>query len=356
MADNCIHLRELQISERKLRFLEWASTDPTDSNSQMSQDSIPLFLGADVLSGCSIAVSNLPRMHAKFSRQGLAVKVNFPTPLRLQGVHGSARGVWFYSIQGLFRVCFEYYNREEQLECLTKLCSTWKMRFSDPPLKQEIEFGFQSSPSNCLATPGRSRETTLAETSDSNENFKLSESLCTQTVETSSLNSNLDSTCLRMDNNYFITQNGRQYFEEIVRVSKNEDQCEFNSLLETTTRILKEFEVQKSQKQNRLSRVLLAISKCLGEEFHKLQPEINERVTEFKKKHITSIDNLPPSSSLVKELFPECMRVLLLSWMGSDNRQNINSIIQVILELVNTSLVSGVAHVLFSRLIRTDTV
>lgn len=351
MADNCIHLRELQISERKLRFLEWASTDPTNSNSKESQDSIPLFLGADVLSGCSIAVSNLPRMHAKFSRQGLAVKVNFPTPLRLQGVHGSARGVWFYSIQGLFRVCFEYYKREEQLECLTQLCSTWKLRFSDPPLKQEIEIGYQSSPSKCLATPERS-----GETSDSNEGFKLSENQFTQTVDNNPLNSNLDSTCLRPHNNYFTTQSGKQYFEEIVRVSKNVDQCEFNYFLETATRILKEFEAQKSQKQNRLSRVLLAISKCLGEEFHKLQPEINERVTEFKKKHITSIDNLPSSSTLVKELFPECMRVLLLSWMGSDNRQNIDSIIQVILELANTSLVSGVAHVLYSRLIRTDTV
>ena len=356
MADS-IHLRELQISERKLRFLEWASTDPTDSD---SQDSIPLFLGADVLSGCSIAVSNLPRMHAKFSKQGLAVKVNFPSPLRLQGVHGSARGVWFYSIQGLFRVCFEYYNREEQLECLTQLCTTWKLRFSDPPLQQEIEIGFQGSPSQCLATPELLGETNSAETSGSNDNFNLSERRCTQTMETSTLVNCLDpniasTTCSRLEN-CFITQNGKKFIEEIVRLSRNEEQCEFNYLLETTMRILKEFEVQKSQKQNRLSRILSAISKCLGDEFHKLQPEIGERVTEFKKKHITSIDNLPSSSTLVKELFPECMSVLLLSWMGSENRQNVNSVIQVILELANTSLVSGVAHVLYSRLIRTDTV
>ncbi|XP_078363056.1 uncharacterized protein LOC144647170 [Oculina patagonica] len=354
MADNCIQLRELQISERKLRFLEWASTDATDSDSQISQDSIPLFLGADVLSGCSIAVSNLPRMHAKFSKQGLAVKVNFPTPLRLQGVHGSARGVWFYSIQGLFRVCFEYYNREEQLECMKQLCTTWKLRFSDPPLQQEIEIGFQGGPSKCLATPELSGESSPAETSELNDDFNLSESRCTQSPQTVEI-SNSVPTCSSLDNCY-LTPNLKQYIEEIVRLFKNEDQCEFNYLLETTMRILREFEFQKSQKQNRLSRTLLAISKCLGDEFNKLQPEINERVTEFKKKHITSIDNLPPSSTLVKELFPECMRVLLLSWMGSENRQNINSIVQVILELANTSLVSGVAHVLYSRLIRTDTV
>lgn len=81
MADDSIHMSVVQIGKRKLRFLEWATTDDTISNSQEQKDNIPLFLGADVLSGCSIAVSNLPRMHAKFSKQGLAVKVNFPNSL-----------------------------------------------------------------------------------------------------------------------------------------------------------------------------------------------------------------------------------------------------------------------------------
>lgn len=362
MVDRSVQLRELQINERKLRFLEWASADPTDSNSQTSQDGIPLFLGADVLSGCSIAVSNLPRMHAKFCKQGLAVKVNFPTPMRLQGVHGSARGVWFYSIQGLFRVCFEYYSREEQLECLTQLCTTWKLRFSDPPLQREIELPFKSCPSRCLTTRELPEETSPTEVSDSNDNLNLSLNRSTQTAPTSTLYSNLslDSlvptcTCSGLDI-YFTIPRVRQYIKEIAKLSKNEEHCELDYLFVSTMRIFKEFEVQKSQKQNGWSRILVSISKYLGEEFNKLQPGIGERVTEFKKKHITSIDNLPPSSVLVKELFPECMRVLLSSWMGNENRQNVNSIIQVILELANTSLVSGVAHVLYSRLIRTDTV
>lgn len=359
MADRSVQLKELQINERKLRFLEWASADPTDSNLQTSQDGIPLFLGADVLSGCSIAVSNLPRMHAKFCKQGLAVKVNFPTPMRLQGVHGSARGVWFYSIQGLFRVCFEYYSREEQLECLTQLCTTWKLRFSDPPLQREIELPFKSCPSRCLTTRGLPEETSPTEVSDSNENLNLSLNRSTQTAETYTLYSNVSlvptCTCSGLDT-YFTIPRVKQYIEEIARLSKNEEQCELDDLLVSTMRIFKEFEVQKSLKQNGWSRILASISKYLGDEFNKLQPGIGERVTEFKKKHITSIDNLPPSSVLVKELFPECMRVLLSSWMGNENRQNVNSIIQVILELANTSLVSGVAHVLYSRLIRTDTV
>lgn len=351
MVDRSVQLRELQISKRKLRFLEWASSDQTDSNSQTSQDSIPLFLGADVLSGCSIAVSNLPRMHAKFSKQGLAVKVNFPIPMRLQGVHGSARGVWFYSIQGLFRLCFEYYSREEQLECLAQLCATWKQRFSDPPLQREIDLAFQGRHSRCLTTRGLPEET-----SSTDDNLNLSESRSTQTVE-NSLNPNLSSTLASTGQDIdFSLPKLKQYIEEIAKLSKHEEQCELDDLLVSTMGIFKEFELQRSQKQNGLSRILVSISKYLGDELNKLQPGIGARVTEFKKKHISSIDNLPPSSVLVKELFPECMRVLLSSWMGNENRQDMNSIIQVILELVNTSLVSGVAHVLYSRLIRTDTV
>ena len=357
MADRSVRLRELKISERKLRFLEWASTDSAVSNSQTSQDTIPLFLGADVLSGCSIAVCNLPRMHLKFSKQGLAVKVNFPTSMRLQGVHGSTRGVWFYSIQGLFRVCFEYYSREEQLQCLAQLCATWKLRFSDPPLQREINFAFQRRASECVTTHGLPEETSSTKVSDSNDNPNLSESQNTQPVENATLYSNLRSVPANTELDiYFSVPRVKQYIEEIARLSKNEEQCELDDLLVSTMRIFEEFELQKTQKQTGRSRILVSLSKYLGDEFNKLQPGISERVTEFKKKHITSIDNLPPSSLLVKELFPECMRVLLLSWMGNENRQDVNSIIQVLLELVNTNLVSGVAHVLYSRLIRTDTV
>ena len=356
MAD-FMHLKELQIGQRRVRFFEWDCSNQTNSDELMMPDNIPLFLGADVLSGCSIAVSNLPRMHAKFGKQGLAVKVNFPISVRLQGVHGSARGVWFYSIQGLFRVCFEYYNREEQLDCLTHLFPVWKQRFSDPLFQQEIQLGIQKT-----SRFGSSTETTSANTND-NDKLSLLESRSTQTIETWTNTSSGNSTVTGITTSLFgkedntcVTAMGKELVEEIQRQCKNEEQSEFDSLAVTTMRIFKEFEVQRSQENNGSSRILMTISKCLGNEFNKLQVEIGERVTEFKKKHITSIDNLPPASELVKELFPDCMRVLLLHWIGNHDQQNINSIIQVILELVNTSLVSGVAHVLYSRLIRTDTV
>lgn len=341
----CVLLNELQIEQRKLRFFEWDSTDQTNPNRPVTQNNIPLFLGADILSGCSIAVSNLPRMHAKYAKQGLAVKINFPSSVRLQGVRGSTRGVWFYSIQGLFKVCFEYYNRQEQLDCLTHLCPMWKLRFSDPLFEQEIDLSIEQT--------SRFTSSTKIATQDITDHDKLSstESRSTQTIETCTV------TCTG------VTPLGKRCIEEISRLSKNEDQSEFDSLAVATMRILREFEAQRSQGCSGSSRMLAAISKCLGEDFHRFQLDINNRVTEFKMKHITSVHlpsslhlRLPPSQELVQELFPDCMRLLLLNWIGNWDQPNIHSIIQVILELANSSLVSGVAHVLYSRLIRTDTV
>lgn len=357
MADDSIHMSVVQIGERKLRFLEWATTDDTISNSQEKKDNIPLFLGADVLSGCSIAVSNLPRMHAKFSKQSLAVKVNFPNSLRLHGIHGSARGVWFYSIQGLFRVCFEYYNREEQLECLTKLCASWKLRFTDKPFRQrEIELSFQDTLKQQVEIPAGPDDADSTGQPYSDKNVNPSEITSTKITESDG-NISHSPASGSFYHGCITTPNWKRYMKEIERISKEADHCDFEDLLDTIIRILKEYEVQTTPKNTGLSGVLVAVSKYLGDEFNRLQLEISERVTEFKKRHITSIDNLPPSSILVKELFPECMQVLLLSWMGSrDGGQDMNSIVQVILELVNMSLVSGVAHVLYSRLIQTDTV
>ena len=199
-------------------------------------------------------------------------------------------------------------------------------------------------------------DTSVINRSDSNDdgknNFRFTESRHTQTSEPYTLAVN----SFQKGKGSCITPIGKQCIEEIQRLYKHERQSEFDALAETTMRMLREFEAQQSQGHSTSSRILSAISKILGDELYKFQFEINERVTEFKKRHITSINNLPSSSELVKELFPDCMRLLLLHWMGNKDGENVNSIIQVILELVNASLVSGVAHVLYSRLIRTDTV
>ncbi|XP_068678930.1 uncharacterized protein [Montipora foliosa] len=341
----CVQLKQLQLGQRKLRFLEWNCANQVNSDGDVIQNNIPLFLGADVMSACSTAVSNLPRMHAKFSKQGLAVKVNFPTSVRLHGVHGSTRGVWFYSIQGLFRVCFEYYNREEQLDCLTLLCPIWKQRYSDPVFHQEIELGSHNTTAYGTGTQ--------TDTPDIIDHLSLTETQRNQTAENLTTTG---TTKLFQDNGASVTPTGEKCIKELLLTCTNEGQSKLNSLAVTIMKILKDLEGQRSPGCNGSSQVLTEISKYLGDEFHKLQLQIAERVTDFKKRHITSIDNLPPASELVKELFPDCMRVLLLHWIGNQDQQNVNSIIQVILELANTSLVSGVAHVMYSRLIRTHTV
>jgi len=127
-----------------------------------------------------------------------------------------------------------------------------------------------------------------------------------------------------------------------------------------------------------------------------------QQVEEFKRENISCIDSLPPAEQLVWKLFPQCMVRLMLSWMlgksQGDNEQNhseslethtservnekpgtaypghcertnighlgskvtgihschhtdkVHSLAQIILEFANNTLVSGVAHVVYSRL------
>ena len=357
-----IGMREVQISQRKLRFLQLHRSNTVSLGFQVPQGGMPLFLGADVLSGCSLAVSNFPRMHAKFSKSGLAVKVNFPHSVRLLGVHGTGRGIWFYSVQGLFRVCFEYYSREEQSECLTQFCTTWKLRFSDPPLPREIGLDVRDTlpiDSQSFAVPdSRQNTSSKSDVSCNQSTYPRRNEPNSNEVPTASRY------CLRSRSSpcepggcMCITPTGKQFIDEILNLYNNDEIGDCDSFVMTTMRMMKEFKVQKSSKFKGMSRILIAASSWLGEEFNKLRNEIEERATDFKKRHITSIDCLPPARAVVEELFPECMQIFLFRWMGSEDRQShIHSLIQVILELANLTLISGVAHVLYSRLIRTDTV
>uniref|UniRef100_A0A3B3IAJ3 Si:ch211-110p13.9 n=1 Tax=Oryzias latipes TaxID=8090 RepID=A0A3B3IAJ3_ORYLA len=83
---------------------------------------IPLFLGADILSNTDTRVENHPRYHAKFSKKELATKIKFSS-FRFQGLKVSTadNSLWFYSIQGLFRVAFEMYSKQDQLAVLDNL-------------------------------------------------------------------------------------------------------------------------------------------------------------------------------------------------------------------------------------------
>ncbi|XP_021374827.1 uncharacterized protein LOC110464093 isoform X2 [Mizuhopecten yessoensis] len=115
------------------------------------------------------------------------------------------------------------------------------------------------------------------------------------------------------------------------------------------------------------------VSQWLGQEFHKFEPKISQRVEDFKQGHINCIDNLPPAESIIDLVFPSCMKELVVSWTSrasprghrgsdhdysppvkkictSDSSSPAYPLVQHILEFANHALVSGVAHVVYSRL------
>ncbi|XP_041376793.1 uncharacterized protein LOC121389257 [Gigantopelta aegis] len=124
---------------------------------------------------------------------------------------------------------------------------------------------------------------------------------------------------------------------------------------------------------------LCVISDWLGENFNQLEPEIALKVEKFKSDHIECIDSLPQAEAMIDMLFPSCMKCLLCSWIGIredsaepslfvdhdyGNRskrckrsyqtsRNLFPLIQIILEFTNNALISGVAHVVFTRLMLT---
>ena len=143
---------------------------------------------------------------------------------------------------------------------------------------------------------------------------------------------------------------------------------------------LKNFTDQISLKFNVL---LCVMSGNLGEQFSSFKKSISSNVDIFKTEHINEIDNLPSAQELVRLLFPHCMRIFMVTWMGTnseidpngpspkrrklrknfqqDGLQDIESqppnvfpFIQLILEFANNVLISGVAHVLYSRLLHSS--
>jgi len=134
----------------------------------------------------------------------------------------------------------------------------------------------------------------------------------------------------------------------------------------------------------------------LGGEFARLRTTINQHVEMFKTDNIDRISDLPSARTTVHHLFPHCMILLMLRWMDnslcldnlptsrdrqtvdvshSEDSQSISevwshteldhsyvaddlqesklfSFIQLILEFANGCLVSGIAHVLYPRLLQ----
>ncbi|XP_077996274.1 uncharacterized protein LOC144449587 [Glandiceps talaboti] len=130
-------------------------------------------------------------------------------------------------------------------------------------------------------------------------------------------------------------------------------------------------------------------SRWLGQEFNQMNNTVSKSVEAFKAKNISCIDNLPPAEQLIDTLFPRSMKLLFTTWIGIKRNesqkalglQEIQSckdddqdcgldspkesrpaytqqtfsrypLVQLILEFAKQTLISGVAHVLYSRLIQ----
>ena len=125
------------------------------------------------------------------------------------------------------------------------------------------------------------------------------------------------------------------------------------------------------------SKFMTILSMWLGTEFYKCSTIISSKVDDFKQQHINCIDNLPPSIEIVRHIFPVFMSTFLLHWQGfSSDFNEMNEtqltlehnyiskklkmdvpqscpnypLIQLILEFANNALISGVAHVVFSKI------
>ena len=116
---------------------------------------------------------------------------------------------------------------------------------------------------------------------------------------------------------------------------------------------------------------LCSVAKWLGKHFQSLAEIVGEKIEDFKTTNIANIDNLMSQQLVIYQLFPQCMRHLFEQWLNyhpnmaptnekpakqrklSLGTDTVLPLVQLILELSNGALVSGVAHVVYSRMIHT---
>ena len=129
-----INLKSLNLGRRKIRFIVIKREQQGTTVSRL-----PMFLGADVLDNCGISdTKNLGRIHAKYSDNGMSCKLYLPNGYQIKGMRGVADKAWFYSIQGLFRVAFSFYSRNELQVLLKQMLSLWVASIDEPLLQKSL--------------------------------------------------------------------------------------------------------------------------------------------------------------------------------------------------------------------------
>ncbi|XP_074525815.1 uncharacterized protein LOC141790082 [Halichoeres trimaculatus] len=367
---------------RKFRFIylvNLTSFSLTERPNQESSPAVPLFLGADLFSNTDIRAENHPRHHAKFAKKGLATKINFSSAFRFHGLRVPTinNSLWFYSVQGLFRVAFEMYSKQEQLAVLENFQNIWKMQINDSPLEisynLSVQLDFTPSCSMLDAPPEHemshslnchvSRKSEDGYGSDKGD-ASADHDYCFLSKQTLHTDSSKALTAVReklqlLDQKLsFDTQSCTDYLETALLLLETIDQC--------LNRNLEEKDVEKTLLALLKAKdwgcvysnsLLSCIGRWLGQQFHAANNSISHKVEGFKVHHIERISDLPPAEELTTELFPEAMQTLLLHWMGLseestlEKRRSEYPILLLILEFANHNLITGVAHVLYSSLI-----
>ncbi|XP_066281953.1 uncharacterized protein [Branchiostoma lanceolatum] len=439
-ATKLVHLKGWALPAKDLRMLHFHRVQQTFSTDPKASDqAVPLFLGADVLAGSGIACDNQPRIHARYAKKGLATKLHFNDGVKLAGIHGTSKGVWFYTIQGVFRAVFELHDRQSQLECLTVLQELWRLRFGDDLLQEsynikqdtEIEETGQTAARNqsqqvvsvekqslaMSAVPQSDfKKTAMAATSQQNTRPSCDLKGHEKEVPTDALKqitypqlqtdqnkaehdlSDSNDVESRNDNSFtdhnYSSSHPDDVLCQIIRILDNlaekqqldvflrrciELLTSLVSILKdtgsmglpldllgcfvTNVRQMREDQLQDENHMRQTSMVI--VSEWLGQQFQMSNKDIVGKVEDFKKRHIMCVDNLPPAEEIIDELFPPAMKTFFLTWMASSssNKESVGGsdclmfdsgqfpVLQLILEFANHTLISGVAHVLYSRLI-----
>ncbi|XP_071339135.1 uncharacterized protein [Trachinotus anak] len=368
---------------RKIRFIYLVNlTSFRLTERPLKGPVIPLYLGADVLSSTDVRTENHPRLHAKFAKKGLATKIHFSPAFRFHGlkVPTANNSLWFYSVQGLFRVAFEMYSKQEQLAVLESFQDVWKSQINDNPLKMsynlsvQLDFAVSRSSSMC-ATESRYEMwqpqhcQVDKEVVDACGNETGGESAdhdyCTFPRKClHSEQSQLDLSKVRQklhsldDKLSSEIQSHTEQLETVMQLLENVDQYINGNLEEKdVTKTVLTLLTAKDWGSVYSSALLSCIGRWLGQQFHAANSSISQKVEGFKVQHIEQISDLPPAEELAAELFPEAMQTLLLHWMGLSEESTLEKrhseypILLLILEFANHNLITGVAHVLYSSLI-----
>ncbi|XP_064620572.1 uncharacterized protein LOC135483534 [Lineus longissimus] len=131
-----VELLHISVGQTQIRYFCLSSSIEKDPP-------IILFLGADVVTGSSVPSKHRDRIHHRYGKDGLATKVDW-SDTQVLHVRNSTR-LWFYNIQGLFKVAFEYQDAVFQRDCLLFLREAWLKRMEEPPLKEQLSLTWQDT-------------------------------------------------------------------------------------------------------------------------------------------------------------------------------------------------------------------